>query len=398
MKEYFADLHIHIGSSEDGGFVKITASKDLTFANIIEECVERKGIDIVGIVDTGSPRVQRDIKALLRKGLLEPLSGGGYLYRERVSVILGSEVETTEEGGGCAHSVSYFPTLEQVQEFTGAMGGYIKNLDLSTQKARTNMAGIYEITSSLGGILVPAHVFTPHKSVYGNCGPRLKNLVGEKAFSGIYGVELGLSSDSDLADRLAELEEKTFITNSDAHSLPKIAREYNLLELEEVSFKELVMALKREGGRRVAKNFGLNPRLGKYHRTHCLECDRITDQTPPVLSCHYCGSPQIIRGVLDRITEICDYPEPVHPAHRGPYVYQVPLQFLPKVGPKTMTKLLARFGTEMAVLHKAGIEELEEVVGTEVAANICRIREGKVEVIAGGGGRYGRITPNHKEA
>ena len=63
-------------------------------------------------------------------------------------------------------------------------------------------------------------------------------------------VELGLSSDTYLADTISELETRTFLTNSDAHSLPKIAREYNKMEVEDISFKEVVKALKNEDGRR----------------------------------------------------------------------------------------------------------------------------------------------------
>lgn len=46
MYEVFADLHIHIGRSENGKPIKITAAKSLNFANIAKECVERKGINI----------------------------------------------------------------------------------------------------------------------------------------------------------------------------------------------------------------------------------------------------------------------------------------------------------------------------------------------------------------
>ncbi|EKC52425.1 hypothetical protein OBE_13097 [human gut metagenome] len=44
---------------------------------------------------------------------------------------------------------------------------------------------------------------------------------------------------------ITELEDKTFVTNSDAHSLPKIAREYNKMLVNDISFKEVVKALKR---------------------------------------------------------------------------------------------------------------------------------------------------------
>ena len=46
MYEIFADLHIHIGRSENGKPVKITGAKNLNFANIAKECCNRKGIQV----------------------------------------------------------------------------------------------------------------------------------------------------------------------------------------------------------------------------------------------------------------------------------------------------------------------------------------------------------------
>ena len=51
MNEFFADLHVHIGRAENNKPIKITAAKSLNFANIAKECEERKGINIVGIID-----------------------------------------------------------------------------------------------------------------------------------------------------------------------------------------------------------------------------------------------------------------------------------------------------------------------------------------------------------
>ena len=62
-----------------------------------------------------------------------------------------------------------------------------------------------------------------------------------------------------MADEISELEDKTFVTNSDAHSLPKIAREYNKMQVEDISFKEVVKALKNEDGRKIIANYGLDP-------------------------------------------------------------------------------------------------------------------------------------------
>ena len=90
---------------------------------------------------------------------------------------------------------------------------------------------------------VPAHVFTPFKSYYGNCTKRLERIFKEK-YDRIFAIELGLSSDTYLADTISELKKKNFLTNSDAHSLPKIAREYNKLKVQNINFKEVFKAIK----------------------------------------------------------------------------------------------------------------------------------------------------------
>ena len=65
MNEVFADLHVHIGRSENGKPIKITAAMSLNFANIAKECADRKGINIVGIIDCASPYVIEDIERFL---------------------------------------------------------------------------------------------------------------------------------------------------------------------------------------------------------------------------------------------------------------------------------------------------------------------------------------------
>ena len=67
MENVFEDLHVHIGRSEKNKPIKITAAKSLNFANIARECEERKGIDIVGIIDCASPYVIEDIEDFLKK-------------------------------------------------------------------------------------------------------------------------------------------------------------------------------------------------------------------------------------------------------------------------------------------------------------------------------------------
>ncbi|MHB8996606.1 MAG: endonuclease Q family protein [Armatimonadota bacterium] len=384
-----ADLHVHIGAATCGQVVKVTASRDLTFDNILVECVNRKGVDLVGIVDCASPAVIADIDRLIDTGEMTQLDGGGLRFRDRLTVLLGSEVETRERGRGMSHHVSFFPHLGQLKAFSREISKHLSNPNLSSQACGLSAQEMCDLALQQQALFIPAHCFTPHKSVYGSCCERAADLFGEY-WDAIPAIELGLSADADLADRLGELEGKTFLSNSDAHSLPKIAREYNVLEIEDGSFDELRKALWREEGRGVMANFGLDPRLGKYHRTCCEKCGWLAQEDPPVLTCEQCASADVTRGVLDRIHQIASHDAPQPPEHRAPYQYQVPLQFVPGVGSALLAKLINRFGSEMAVLHQASRREIGETVGQKVADLIIAAREGTMALQSGGGGRYGR--------
>ncbi len=387
MYEIFADLHVHIGRSENGKPIKITAAKSLNFANIAKECVDKKGIQVVGIIDCASPYVIEDIEKFLQTGNAYELEEGGIIYQDKVCILLGSEVETSEKGRnakcGSAHNICFFPHLQDIKNFSNELKHHLKNITLSTQ--RTDLSGykLIDIVEKYNGILIPAHVFTPHKSYYGNCTDQLKNIFKEK-FDKIFAIELGLSSDTYLADTISELENKTFITNSDAHSLPKIAREYNKIQVKSISFKEIVMALKNEQGRKVVANYGLDPKLGKYHRTFCDDCEQPIETKQPVETCPICGGKNVTFGVFDRIELIKDKKETKSPKNRPPYIYQVPLGFIPGVGGKTIDKLLNTFETEMNILHKLSKDDIEAVVGKKVANYIINAQEGKMQIHVGG--------------
>ena len=116
----------------------------------------------------------------------------------------------------------------------------------------------------------------------------------------------------------------------------------------------------------------------------------------PATTCDTCDSSNITMGVLDRIEMIRDVgvgapDDPIH-ANRPPYIYQIPLSFIPGLGGKTIDKLLNKFETEMNILHKLSFDDIEAVVGEKTARNIIDAREGKMNITAGGGGVYGKIN------
>ena len=100
-------------------------------------------------------------------------------------------------------------------------------------------------------------------------------------------------------------------------------------------------------------------------------------------------------GVFDRLLEVADRDEEeaaLWAARRPPYVHQVPLEFIPGVGPRTLSRLLSAFGTEMNILHRVSAEALAEVVPRPVAERIVLARSGRLRLAAGGGGRYGKVV------
>ncbi|PLR76388.1 TIGR00375 family protein [Bacillus sp. V3-13] len=386
MNKYYADLHIHIGRTKSGKAVKITGAKTLTFSNIIEHARDQKGLDMIGIIDCHSPEVIAEIGELLALGQLEEHRDGGLLYGG-LSVIPGSELEIYDHNcKGPIHVLCFFPTLEAIKEFSGWLWGYLKNINLSSQRIYADGRSLQKQVKSLGGLFIPAHVFTPFKSLYGKGVATSLTEVFDPDL--IDGVELGLSADSHMADQLGELHNYAFVTNSDAHSLGKIAREYQIIEMKEPSFRELEKALKGKEKRRIAANYGLDPLLGKYHQTVCANCFAHFQEDDQ--QCRTCGHTKFIKGVADRIGELATAAS--GPDKRPPYIHQVPLEFIPGLGSKILRRLLDHFGTEMAVLHEVPFEALKEVVPEKTAALILQARNGELRFQAGGGGKYGKVS------
>lgn len=385
MNHYFVDLHIHIGRTESGRAVKITGSKDLTLKNILKTASSQKGLDLIGIIDCHSPEVICEMEQLIEEEKMVELPEGGLRF-EKTTLIPGTEIEIYDNHcQGPIHVLAYFPTLETMKKFSDWMKPQLKNIHLSSQRIYCDGKTFQRKVRELQGIFIPAHVFTPFKSLYGKGVKKSLAEVFEPEL--IDAIELGLSSDTNMVKGISELNKYTFVTNSDAHSLGKLAREYQKMQLKEANFKELHLALQEKEGRKILANYGLNPLLGKYHSTACAHCG---EPNVKEAECPNCGSHQFIKGVSIRIEELSDKKEITR--KRPPYIHQVPLDFVPGVGPKTIQRLIQHFGTEMAVLHEVTLQQLEKVVSKKIAETIDLARKGKLNIQVGGGGVYGKIT------
>ena len=381
-----ADLHIHSRFS-------IGSSKFMTIEKLSLEA-KKKGIELIGTGDCLNNGWLKEIKAAnkIEDGTFE-LNGTRF--------ILSTEVEDSSR----VHHLLFFPSLTKAEEFRERVKPHSKNLDTDGRpNLRMDGEQIAQLAKDLEVTIGPCHAFTPWTAMYAY-HDSLESCYGELA-GYVSVIELGLSADTNYADRIAELERLTFLTNSDAHSpYPvRLAREFNRFEVEDVTFDELTKALKREGRRGCRLNIGLPPQEGKYNESACIKCFQhysLQDAVANNWKCSECGK-RVKKGVQDRVEELADYPTPRHPSHRPEYIHIIPLaEIIMKALQHSSTntkgvmelwlKLINQFGNEVNVLLDAEIGKILKATNKRVAKAIEAFRNNEYKISPGGGGQYGKL-------
>jgi len=367
----------------------MAVSADMQLPDIAREAA-RKGVKIVATGDCLHPLWLDAIRKL-------PEADGLFVLGDTYFV-LSVEVEDSSR----VHHLIFLPDISKAQELQESFACQSSNLS-SDGRPRLSLNGseIADHVLEAGGLLGPAHAFTPWTGLYAYFRS-LEECYQEKVQE-IRFIELGLSADTDYADRIADLSTRTFLSNSDAHSprSNKLAREFNQMELSSFSYQDLILAIKREGGRRTTMNVGLFPEEGKYNRTACTRCYRqysLAQKDELMGRCPDCGG-RIKLGVADRVNLLADYERPVHPGHRPPYLHTIPLAEIIALalGHKSVTTSgvqkiwgdLTQSGTEIEVLMQEDLDQLS--AEPRVIEAIRSFRMGRVKVQPGGGGRYGIV-------
>ena len=253
----------------------------------------KKGLNLIA---TGDALHSKWLEEL--EDQLTPLDDTG-IYKTDIEGVSTNFITTTEvEDNERIHHLLIIPSLEVAwqmrDEFT------VKNMDADGRpKIRMHASEIIDIAKDYDCIVGPAHIFTPWTGIF-KTYDSIEECYGQK----VDFVELGLSSDTILADTIEELHDYPFLTNSDSHSPwpHRIGREFNKIDLSELSFKALKKAI---GSDKILENYGINPRMGKYHETGCIKCYKlydIKDAQNNNMKCS-CGG-QIKKGVKSRIDEL----------------------------------------------------------------------------------------------
>ena len=371
-----ADFHIHSCFS-------MATSKDMLIKNMAPKS-KLKGLQLLGTGDAFHPKWLDMIEDSTT------YSGDGIYTADGMDFVLTCEVE----GKNRIHHLILIPDIDIARELSDRLPSKNKAID---GRPKTNYGGVelLELAHDYDCLIGPAHAFTPWTGMY-------------KSFDSIYDcyekkpdfVELGLSADTYMADTIKELKDFVFLTNSDAHSPwpHRLGREFNQIEMEDISYSSIKKAIKN---RDVKANYGLVPNLGKYHMTACTKCYKLVDPIAAKenkMKCD-CGG-TIKKGVDFRISEIADYSNPMHPSFRPDYIHLMPLaELIASIYDKGVTtkkvqgiwqKLIDNFSTEIDVLINVSLEDIEGV-DANIASAIESFRNGTVDIVPGGGGRYGQI-------
>lgn len=384
-----ADLHLHSRYS--------MACSDKMELPVMAAEAAKKGVDLVATGDCTHPEWLKSIK-------------NASIDDETVIIGETNFTITTEiEDSNRVHHLLLLPSISKAEELAERIGKYGNLKADGRPTVRLNGAEIAEIAKDVEALIGPCHAFTPWTALYAyhdsleSCYADMTDYISF--------LELGLSADSDYADRIKELHRLTFLSNSDAHSpwSNKLAREFNQINVPEISFEGLKKAILRENEYGVTYNAGFYPQEGKYNESACIKCYTHYSLKQCVSlnwKCSNCGG-LIKKGVKDRVNELADFEEPRHPPHRPPYIHIMPLSeiIMTALGHASInTKgvqtawnaLIKLYNNELNVLLNAEINEID-FLDNRISNAIMAFRENRLIIHPGGGGQYGSIEIPDKE-
>lgn len=398
---YYTDLHIHSKYSR-------ATSKSL---NLEELAIwaKKKGLSLIGTGDFTHPAwfaeireklVQYDDGTFRLKPEIEREIGASvkFILTVEISTIYKKWDKTRK-----VHQVVFAPNIQTAENFRNKLDaiGNIKSdgRPILGLDSRDLLETVLE--SGENSYIIPAHIWTPWFSVLGSKSgfDSIEDCYGDLS-EHIFAVETGLSSDPEMNWHVSKLDKFRLVSNSDAHSASKLAREATVFSTDP-NYYSIMNALKTGDGYTGTVEFF--PEEGKYHEDGHRKCN--VCMTPEETKqhngiCPVCGKPMTI-GVSYRVNELSDRKEIITPPLTAGKVFSlVPLQEIISeingVGPSSKSvvceyeRLINTFGSELAILQDIPVDEISKS-STLLGEAVSRLRQGKVIKHAGYDGEYGVI-------
>ena len=401
-----ADLHIHSRFS-------MATSREGTPENL-DFWARKKGISLIGTGDFTHPVWRKELRERL-----VPEENGLYRLREEyvkeerrkfpgegTRFVVSGEISSIYKKNGKTrkvHNVILLPSLEAADTMAQRLEkiGNIHSdgrpiLGLDSHDLLEMMLDVCP-----DGILIPAHIWTPHFSVLGaKSGFDSVEDCFEELTPYVHALETGLSSDPAMNWRISKLDRYQLVSNSDAHSPSKLGREANLLDVD-CSYEGLYQAI--QTGKGLEGTVEFFPEEGKYHFDGHRKCGV---SLSPVEAerlggiCPVCGK-KLTMGVDHRVEQLADREEGFVKKDGKKYESLVPL---PEVvaacmGYSTASKkvqgcfeqMMQTLGTEFDILRNVPAEDIKSCAGERIAEGIENVRTGNVKRIPGYDGEYGKI-------
>lgn len=393
-----ADLHVHSRFS-------YACSREME-AERLAWWAKRKGITLLGTGDFTHPIYLTSLKQKL-----EPAEEGLFRLREgerEIRFLLTVEITNIFRHAGRlrkTHTLVFAPSFAAVDRLNAHLAVHG---NLATDGRPTLTCSAHELLKVVLNTapeceVIPAHVWTPWFSVLGSFSgfDSLAECYGEDV-QYIRAVETGLSSDPAMNWRLSALDKIALISNSDAHSPRKLAREANVLECE-LSYAGVLDALTSHDPAQFLYTIEFFPEEGKYHLDGHRQCGvRLSpaDTRQVKNACPVCGK-KLTVGVLHRVEALADRAAGYQPAGAIPAKHLLPLEEIiaTALGQHPNTKkvnaeydrLIERYGSELAILLALEEDELADGTPARTLAGILKVRRGEVNITPGYDGVYGKI-------
>ena len=403
---FIADLHIHSRYSR-------ATSKDMLPENIWK-WAQLKGITVIGTGDFTHPEWVKELREKI-----ESAENGLFRFKKEfqtddvpdlckadVFFILSAEISCIYSKKGKVrkiHSIVFVPDFATAARINAVLSK-IGNLSSDGRPilgldSKELLKIILDVSDE--AMLVPAHAWTPHFSVFGAGSgfDSLEECFGELT-SYIYAIETGLSSDPLMNWRLSSLDHITLISNSDAHSPAKLGREANIFDTE-ISYKAMMDAIKTKNGFWGTIEFF--PEEGKYHYDGHRMCGISLSPKETIKHnylCPVCGK-KVTVGVMHRVEKLADRIGGFRPEGAPLYYSIIPLAEIIaetlKVGVHSKAveaeyvKLLKGLGNEFRILMDSSLSDIASVGSPMLSEAISRVRSGNVHIAPGFDGEYGKI-------
>ncbi len=403
--KFIADLHIHSKYSR--------ATSPSIIPETLWEWAQIKGIKVLGTGDFTHPQWLQELKKKL-----DDCGNGLFKLKNQhhkkipqscaseVFFILTAEISCIYSKNGRTrkiHSIILAPdfaTVGKINSKLSKIGNLSADgrpiLGLDAKKLLQ-----FTLDTSENTMLIPAHAWTPHFSVFGaSSGFDSLEECFEELTPNIYAIETGLSSDPKMNWRLSKLDKITLTSHSDAHSPQKLGREANMLDTE-ISYKAIIDAIKTKKG--FSGTIEFFPEEGKYHYDGHRACDVSLTPSETIkhnYQCPVCGKGVTV-GVMHRVEKLADRKDGFKPENAPDFHSIIPLQEIIaealKVGvnskavEKEYFNLIEKLGNEFQILLDCDTKDIENAGDAKLSEAVLRMRQGKIHIQPGFDGKYGKI-------